>query len=371
MPRKRPGFSLRSSDFVPQGSTGSTGGISGNGMGTAAGPSSFAVFTDFVDLTGNLNFDGKAVISASGVDFSNGKSYSITMKEMEVLEVLGSGQYGTVRRVYHRPTCVPMALKEIRLELNQQALRQIIMELDVLHKARSPYIVDFYGAFFIESCVYYCMEFMEYGSLDRLYPAGIPEDILGKITLSTVKGLRFLKDELNVIHRDVKPTNILVNKRGEVKLCDFGVSGQLNQSLAKTHVGCQSYMAPERIFDAEDGLQGYTIQSDVWSLGLTIIEVATGRYPYDTSTSVFEQLNAIVHGEPPKLPESRYSPRACDFVARCLTKLASVRPVYPELLEHPWMVEAEEKDVDMEDWAARSYNLYLARGGNRHVAPLV
>ncbi|KAJ2050255.1 MAP kinase kinase Wis1, partial [Coemansia sp. S155-1] len=90
MPRKRPGFSLSPSDFAPQGSTSNTGGLSGGapGMRTAAGPSSFAVFTDFVDLTGNLSFEGKAVISASGVDFSNGKSYSITMKEMEVLEVL-------------------------------------------------------------------------------------------------------------------------------------------------------------------------------------------------------------------------------------------------------------------------------------------
>ncbi|KAJ2816641.1 MAP kinase kinase Wis1, partial [Coemansia furcata] len=156
-----------------------------------------------------------------------------------------------------------------------------------------------------------------------------------------------------------------------VKLCDFGVSGQLNQSLAKTHVGCQSYMAPERIFDVENSAVGYTIQSDVWSLGLTIIEVATGRYPYDISTNMFEQLNAIVHGDPPKLPESRYSPLACDFVARCLTKLSTVRPAYPELLQHPWLVEVDAKDVDMEDWAARSYGLYLARGGNRQVAPLI
>jgi mitogen-activated protein kinase kinase len=81
------------------------------------------------------------------------------------------------------------------------------------------------------------------GSLDRLYSRGIKEPVLAKITTSIIKGLAFLKQELNVIHRDVKPTNVLVNKRGEVKLCDFGVSGQLVQSLAKTNIGCQSYMA--------------------------------------------------------------------------------------------------------------------------------
>ncbi|KAJ2702326.1 MAP kinase kinase Wis1 [Coemansia sp. IMI 203386] len=334
-----------------------------NNSDITKGPSPFALFSDYMDPTGNLSFEGKAVISANGVDFSNGKSYNISMAEMRVEKELGKGQFGVVHLVYHIPTKVYMALKEIRLELNQRALQQIIMELDVLHKARSPYIVDFYGAFFIESCVYYCMEYMDYESLDRLYPAGIPEAILGKITLSVVKGLRFLKDELNIIHRDIKPTNILVNRKGEVKLCDFGVSGELNQSLAKTHVGCQSYMAPERIIGNGGGPDGYTIQSDVWSLGLTIIEVAMGRYPYDNTgfTNIFDQLNAIVNGEPPALPADRYSQSACNFVANCLIKKADERPVYQDLLQHPWLIEAEQTFVDMEDWAARAHALFLAR----------
>lgn len=79
------------------------------------------------------------------------------------------------------------------------------MELDVLHRAVAPEIVEFYGAFFIESCVYYCMEYMDAGSLDKLQGAGVPEDVLARIAASMVRGLKFLKDELNIIHRGSCP----------------------------------------------------------------------------------------------------------------------------------------------------------------------
>lgn len=75
------------------------------------------------------------------------------------------------------------------------------MELDVLHRAIAPEIVEFYGAFFIESCVYYCMEYMDAGSLDKLQGAGVPENVLARIACSVTRGLRFLKENLNIIHR--------------------------------------------------------------------------------------------------------------------------------------------------------------------------
>jgi mitogen-activated protein kinase kinase len=92
-------------------------------------------------------------------------------------------------------------MQEIRLELDEAKLNAIIMELDVLHRAVAPEIVEFYGAFFIESCVYYCMEYMDAGSMDKLQVAGVPEEVLAKIALSMVRGLKFLKDELQIIHR--------------------------------------------------------------------------------------------------------------------------------------------------------------------------
>ncbi|KAG1054111.1 hypothetical protein G6F43_003856 [Rhizopus delemar] len=310
----------------------------------------FANFSKYVDPSGKLNFAGKAIIHADGVNFSNGNSFAIKMDDLILQEELGKGQYGTVQKVKHRVTNVTMAMKEIRLELDETKLHQILMELDILHKSSGEYIVEFYGAFFIESCVYYCMEYMDAGSLDKLYGEGVPEDVLAKIATSMLKGLKFLKDELSIIHRDVKPTNVLANKQGQVKLCDFGVSGQLEKSLAKTNIGCQSYMAPERI----KAVNTYSVSSDVWSLGISLVEIAIGHYPYKYD-NMFAQLKAIIDDEPPSLPSETFSIEACDFVAACLQKDPNKRPTYAELLEHPFIKKYEDVDIDMAKWAKEAY----------------
>ncbi|SOV06352.1 probable PBS2 - tyrosine protein kinase of the MAP kinase kinase family [Ustilago sp. UG-2017a] len=322
----------------------------------------FSNFSKIVDPSGRLNFSGKAILHASGVEFGNGTSFKINMAELELMDELGKGNYGTVRKVKHTKTHVEMAMKEIRLELDESKLNAIIMELDILHRATAPQIVEFYGAFFIESCVYYCMEYMNAGSLDKLYGdrGSVPEDVLARITGSMVRGLSFLKDQLQIMHRDVKPTNVLINCKGQVKLCDFGVSGQLEKSLAKTNIGCQSYMAPERIKgESQNMLRTYTVASDVWSLGLSMVETTLGTYPYppETYSNVFAQLQAIVHGDPPELPYELYSETARDFVAKCLEKIPSRRPTYAQLLQHDFLKQDDakgEQGVDMVGWVERA-----------------
>lgn len=308
-----------------------------NSGGDAAAGSQFNQFSQFVDTkTGSLRFAGKAVIHGQGINFSTGSNFRISLDDLNNIEELGKGNYGTVFKVRHvnksaagahtppvppslqrvnpkqaegdheksrnseGTTGIIMAMKEIRLELDEARLSAIIMELDILHRCVSPYIIDFYGAFFQEGAVYICIEFMDGGSVDKLYADGIPENVLRKITHATTKGLKSLKDVHNIIHRDVKPTNILVNTRGQVKICDFGVSGNLVASIAKTNIGCQSYMAPERISGNNVAQAGanpdggtYSVQSDVWSLGLSVIECALGRYPYPPETygNIFSQLS--------------------------------------------------------------------------------
>ena len=308
----------------------------GQGAQQTDSGSQFKQFSSIVDTQkGTLNFKNKAVIHGSGIEFEGGSTFNISLDEVDPIDELGKGNYGTVFKVRHaRPkmrktglgirgnmsrqmaiqnteidekqattgtTGLVMAMKEIRLELEDIKFAQIIMELDILHRCVSPFIIDFYGAFFQEGSVYICIEYMDGGSVDKLYADGVPENILKKITLSTIMGLKSLKDDHNIIHRDVKPTNILVNTRGQVKICDFGVSGNLVASIAKTNIGCQSYMAPERISGggmASAGAVGgtYSVQSDIWSLGLTIIECALGRYPYppETYDNIFSQLSVRI-----------------------------------------------------------------------------
>lgn len=89
-----------------------------------------------------------------------------------------------------------------------------------------------------------------------------------------LRGLSYLREKHKIIHRDVKPSNILVNSQGEIKICDFGVSGQLIDSMANTFVGTRSYMSPERLQGSQ-----YSVASDLWSLGLSLVEISLGMYP--------------------------------------------------------------------------------------------
>nr|XP_034342647.1 dual specificity mitogen-activated protein kinase kinase 2 isoform X3 [Arvicanthis niloticus] len=196
--------------------------------------------------------------------------------DFERISELGAGNGGVVTKARHRPSGLIMARKLIHLEIKPAVRNQIIRELQVLHECNSPYIVGFYGAFYSDGEISVCMEHMDGGSLDQVLKEAkrIPEAILGKVSIAVLRGLAYLREKHQIMHRDVKPSNILVNSRGEIKLCDFGVSGQLIDSMANSFVGTRSYMSPER-------LQGthYSVQSDIWSMGLSLVELAIGRYP--------------------------------------------------------------------------------------------
>ncbi|CAJ1072040.1 dual specificity mitogen-activated protein kinase kinase 2b [Xyrichtys novacula] len=316
---------------------------------------------------------------------------------------LGAGNGGVVNKECHRPSGIIMARKLIHLEIKPAIRNQIIRELQVLHECNSPYIVGFYGAFYNDGEISICMEHMDGGSLDQVLKDAkrIPEEILGKVSIAVLRGLAYLREKHQIMHRDVKPSNILVNSRGEIKLCDFGVSGQLIDSMANSFVGTRSYMSPER-------LQGthYSVQSDVWSMGLSLVELSIGRFPIPPpdakeleaifgrtildgnegetlSTSprprapgrpvsghgpvmaIFELLDYIVNEPPPKLPHGVFTHDFQDFVTKCLIKNPADRADLKMLMNHTFIKRSEVEEVDFAGWLCKTMGLNQPRTPTR------
>ncbi|KAH6567443.1 hypothetical protein BASA60_009033 [Batrachochytrium salamandrivorans] len=249
-------------------------------------------------------------------------------------------------------SCV--ALRIIHVEAKNSVRRQILRELQILHKCNSPYIVSFYGAFLNEGDISICMEFMNCGSLDNIYKKTGPvsEDVTGKIAHAVLSGLVYLYDEHRIIHRDVKPSNILLDSLGRIKIADFGVSGQLINSVANTFVGTSAYMSPERIQGGK-----YSVQSDVWSLGMTLMELVLGKFPFPPDgkpLSVFELLSIssmnlsrhFLQGSfRQNLESSLHAGR--DGTFPFLIKDPATRPTPSELLVDPYCASIASKDVDL------------------------
>ncbi|KAM7371920.1 hypothetical protein PAMP_009120 [Pampus punctatissimus] len=281
------------------------------------------------------------------------QNFVVKADDLEQIAELGRGAYGVVHKMIHVPSGVIMAVKRIRATVNTLEQKRLLMDLDIsMRTVDCFFTVTFYGALFREGDVWICMELMD-TSLDKFYKKviekgkTIPEDILGKITVAIVKALEHLHRKLSVIHRDVKPSNVLINTQGQVKMCDFGISGHLVDSVAKTmDAGCKPYMAPERI-NPDLNQKGYSVKSDIWSLGITMIELAILKFPYDSWGTPFQQLKQVVDEPSPQLPADRFSPEFVDFISQCLRKKPNERPAYTELMQHPFFTLHDSKETDV------------------------
>ncbi|XP_077273904.1 uncharacterized protein LOC143903809 isoform X1 [Temnothorax americanus] len=296
------------------------------------------------------------IMKMNGILNINGQRYQTEMKDLEHLGELGNGTCGHVVKMRHKPSGVVIAVKQMRRSGNAEENKRIIMDLDVVLKSHDcPYIVQCLGCFITESDVWICMELMA-TCLDKLLKRSrqaIPENFLGKVTVATVKALSYLKEKHGVIHRDVKPSNILLDETGGVKLCDFGISGRLVDSKAKTRsAGCAAYMAPERIDPPDPTKPDYDIRADVWSLGITLVELATGVFPYRDCKTDFEVLSRVVQDDPPSLPaDAHFSKEFRNFVSCCLTKNYKHRPKYHKLMEHAFIRKYEVLQDDETNFA--------------------
>jgi mitogen-activated protein kinase kinase 3 len=288
--------------------------------------------------------------------------YSGIISDFTILSSLGEGAHGVVHKCRHKPSDTLLAIKRISCPTDEEGRKPVMRELGVCRRiANCPYAVTVYGTFFGEGDVWLCMELMD-TSLDKFYRVldshgrRILEGVLRKITIAVVNALEYLHRDLSVIHRDVKPSNVLMDRAGHVKLCDYSISGCLVNSLAQTlGVGFYPYMAPERI-KPDPRMSGYDVRSDVWSLGITMIEIATGKHPYSKWKTVFDQMKEVVDGESPTLPEGQFSSDFENFINSCLQKDVTKRPNYAKLLVHPFLTDAAaDDDVNMSEYVQNNF----------------
>jgi len=272
---------------------------------------------------------------------------------LEELARLGEGQGGAVHKVKDVRTNRIFARKTITTR--EAPLKQLERELSISSTSKHINIIQFYGAYMSPSSseVKVMMEYCPGGSLEAVSKrikdrgARIGEAVAGRLAEGVLQGLSYLHS-LRTIHRDIKPSNILLTGEGVVRLIDFGVSGELVRSLAGTFTGTSFYMAPERISGKE-----YSIRADVWSTGITLLELVHNRYPFPEDLTSIELLVYITHGEPPQLTDEadvRWPNDMKEFIKQTLTVDHTLRPTPKEMLTHPWIASVMKKEVPMARW---------------------
>ncbi|CAL6431107.1 unnamed protein product [Bathycoccus prasinos] len=317
---------------------------------------------------------GTFLSTLDDLDFTNAK-------------ILGSGASGVVQTALHKPTQKMVAVKSFRVNLDDDRRKAMITELRTLHESKCPYVVNCYGAFFADGAtIRVVLELMDGGSLDAVCKKNknLPwkEENIAAVASQASTGLHYLHDVLRVVHRDVKPSNILCClQTGMVKLSDFGVSGRLGESGAEctSWVGTATYMSPERIRG-----DGYDYKTDCWSLALTLLEFAFGKFPYAVVASnekkqqqqqnnegglqkqtsggsyggFWDIMDLIVHGSSPESElceetHGKFTETFREFVKKGLQKDAEARYTASEMVEHEF-VKARSPETD-----ARAFQAFL------------
>ncbi|KAA1476098.1 kinase-like protein [Dentipellis sp. KUC8613] len=284
------------------------------------------------------------------------QTYPHTEWSDEVLEEtarLGEGAGGAVHEVKDIRTGVLMARKTITTR--EAPMKQLLRELGVITSIAHVNIIHFYGAYMSPSSseIKVVMEVCEGKSLEavgkRIKERGarVGEKVAGRLAEGVLQGLAYLHSK-RLIHRDIKPSNILLSREGVVKLCDFGVSGELVQSMAGTFTGTSMYMAPERL----SGLD-YSIRADVWSTGLSLLELVQNRFPFAADLPPIELMIHVTQSEPPQLEDEagvHWSDEMKDFIKETLRVDPALRPPPEEMLAHPWVVGLMKQEVNMARW---------------------
>ncbi|PNT64508.1 mitogen-activated protein kinase kinase kinase NPK1 isoform X2 [Brachypodium distachyon] len=259
-------------------------------------------------------------------------------------EMIGSGAFGQVYLGMNLDTGELLAVKQVLIgssnatrEKAQAHIRELEEEVKLLKNLSHPNIVRYLGTVREEDTLNILLEFVPGGSIQSLLGklGSFPEAVIRKYTKQILQGLEYLHNNA-IIHRDIKGANILVDNKGCIKLADFGASKQVaklaTMTAAKTMKGTPHWMAPEVIVGS-----GHTFSADIWSVGCTVIEMATGKPPWSQQ---YQEVALLFHvgttKSHPPIPE-HISPEAKDFLLKCLQKEPELRSTASDLLKHPFV----------------------------------
>ncbi|OAF71340.1 hypothetical protein A3Q56_00919 [Intoshia linei] len=300
-------------------------------------------------------------------------------KKYRRLEKIGHGSFGDVYKMIDMSNNQTVAVKIIDMEESDDDLGSIQNEIKMLSQSKSEYITRYFGSYVDGSKLWIVMEYMGGGSiLDIMSLGPLKENLISTILREVILGLDYIHGQKKV-HRDVKAANILLTEKGNVKIADFGVAGQLSETLNRRNsfVGTPYWMAPEVIQQ-----EFYDIKADIWSLGITAIEMARGEPPL-ADLHPMKVLMSIPKNPPPQL-ESKFSKSFRDFVDCCLKKDPNQRSTTKELLKHSFIKKAKKVAVlidkiqtyqqhlnsrgSMFDDEVLSYDTVKAEDGVGHIA---
>lgn len=253
-------------------------------------------------------------------------------------KLIGRGTFGHVYVGFNSDSGEMCAMKEVTLFLDdpksKESARQLGQEILLLSRLRHPNIVQYYGSETVDDKLYIYLEYVSGGSIHKLLQeyGQLGEPAIRSYTQQILSGLAYLHAK-NTVHRDIKGANILVDPSGRVKLADFGMAKHINgQHCPFSFKGSPYWMAPEVIKNSN----GCNLAVDIWSLGCTVLEMATSKPPwseYEGIPAVFKIGNSK---ELPPIPD-HLSDHCKDFIRKCLQRDPSQRPTSVELLQHPFI----------------------------------